>query len=220
MRLPFASASLLLALVLHPLGLAEETAAPTGPPKTPEIAAAIAKGDADDVRRHLTADPSILNPEDPKARAPLDLAILRKQTDIVLVLLEAGANPSRADRSGSTPLHHAVTRNLPEVVTALLKAGAKPNELDKSGWTPLHHAAAKNQLETTKALLDGGADPTTLSELGGTPLHEAATGGSKELIELLLKTKIDPSLKSKQGVTALDLAKEYKNEAAIGVLSK
>ncbi len=220
MTILFRFLPVLPALLIHPLQAADEPAEPVGPPQTPEIAAAIAKGDAADVRRHLAADPACLNPEDPEARAPLDLAILRKNKEIALLLIEAGANPSRADRSGSTPLHHAVTRNLPEIVTALLKAGARPNELDKSGWTPLHHAAAKNQLETTKALLEGGADPTTLSKLGGTPLHEAATGGSKELIQLLLKTKIDPSLKSKQGVTALDLAKEYKNQAAINELSK
>ena len=75
-------------------------------------------------------------------------------------------------------------------------------------------------IDGLKALLKGGANPMTLSELGGTPLHEAATGGSTELIELLLEYKVDPSIKSKEGVTALDLAKEYKNDAAIEALSK
>ena len=189
-------------------------------PIHPSIDIAIAKGDIDDVRLHLLADPSTLGPKDAKARPPLDQAILRKQTAIALLLIASGADTNTKDSSQRTPLHSAVTRNNPKVIAALLKAGAKPNELDKSGWTPLHHAAAKNQLESTQALLDGGADPTTLSELGGTPLHEAATGGSTELIELLLSTEIDPSIESKQGVTALDLAKEYKNQEAVDALSK
>ena len=68
-------------------------------------------------------------------------------------------------------------------------------------------------------LLDGGANPMTLSELGGTPLHEAAASGSADLVKLLLAHKVEPSIKSKQGVTALDLAREYKNQPAIEVLS-
>ena len=111
-------------------------------------------------------------------------------------------------------------RNNPLLVTALLKSGAKPDVRDKDGWTPLHHAAAKNQLDTAKALLAGGANPMVLSELGGTPLHEAAASGGAEMIQLLLAHKVDPTVKSKQGVTALDIAKKYKNQAAITALSK
>ena len=57
-----------------------------------------------------------------------------------------------------------------------------------------------------------------LSELGGTPLHEAAASGGREIIRLLLDHKVDPDLQSKQGVTALDLARQYQNEAAISEL--
>ncbi|MGB6223354.1 ankyrin repeat domain-containing protein [Haloferula sp.] len=195
---------------------AEDEKAPT----RKDIATAIAKGDVEDVKRHVAADPSCLNPADPKTRSPLDLAILRNQTEIALVLIDLKADPNRIDSSKRTPLHWAVTRNNDKIILPLIKAGAKPNELDKTGWTPLHHAAAKNQIKTTKALLKGGADPMTLSELGGTPLHEAATGGSAELIEVLLAAGVDPSIKSKQDVTAFDLAKEYKNQAAIDALSK
>ena len=59
----------------------------------------------------------------------------------------------------------------------------------------------------------------TLSARGGTPLHEAAASGGAELIKLLIEHKVDPKLKSKEGVTALDIAKQYKNEAAITALS-
>jgi type 1 glutamine amidotransferase len=192
-------------------------------PATPAyqtIDEAIAKGDIADVRLHLTANPESANKGGrPTSRPPLEQAVLRKKPEIAAVLLEAGADPNSTNASKRTPLHLAVERNSPDIVTALLKAGAKPNELDKDGWTPLHHAAAKNQLETSKALLDGGADPKTLSERGGTPLHEAAASGGKEIIALLLKHKVDPKVKAQDGVTALDIAKEYKNQAAIEALS-
>jgi ankyrin repeat protein len=69
-------------------------------------------------------------------------------------------------------------------------------------------------------LLDGGAKPNFLSELGGTPLHEAAAGASAAMVQLLLDRGTDPAIRSKPGVTALELAREFKNTAAIEVLEK
>ena len=182
---------------------------------------AIAKGDIDDVRRHLTTDPKSANTGGrPTSRPPLEQAILRNKTEIAILLLESGADPNSTNASKRTPLHLAVDRNNPAIAAALLKAGAQPNLRDADGWTPLHHAAAKNQLETAKSLLSGGADPMTLSQLGGTPLHEAAASGGAEIINLLLEHKVDPTVKSKDGVTALDIAKQYKNQAAIDKLSE
>ncbi len=188
-------------------------------PVHPDIDAAIAKGDAEDVKRHLAKNPESLQKGGREnSRPPLEQALLRKKTDIATLLLDAGADPNTTNASKRTPLHLAIDRNLPDAVTALLKAGANPDARDQAGWTPLHHAAAKNQLESAKALLAGGANPMILSELGGTPLHEAAASGGKEIVQLLLDHKVDPSIKSKQDVTALDLAKQYENEAAIEVL--
>jgi ankyrin repeat protein len=181
---------------------------------------AIARGDLADVRLHLSANPPSLDQGRDKTRTPLAQAVLRNKTEIALFLIESGAKPDSVDASQRTVLHLAVERNNPALVSALLKAGAKPDLRDKDGWTPLHHAAAKNELEVAKALLAGKANPMTLSELGGTPLHEAAASGGAEMVQLLLDHKVDPSIKSKEGVTALDIAKQYKNQAALGILSK
>lgn len=190
-------------------------------PKYQTIDEAIAKGDIEDVKLHLAADPKRVNQGGkPTSRPPLEQAILRNKADIALLLIASGADVNTVNASQRTPLHISVERNNPQIATALLKAGAKPNERDKDGWTPLHHAAAKNQLETAKAILAGGADPSTLSQLGGTPLHEAAASGGAEIVQLFLDHKVDPKVKSKTGVTALDIAKEYKNQPAIDVLSK
>lgn len=194
--------------------------APPAPPVHQTIDLAIARGDLDDVRRHLEINPATLNQgATEKSRPPLEQAVLRNKQEIAMFLLDSGANPNTSDATRRTPLHLAIERNNPAVITALLKAGAKPGQLDKDGWTPLHHAAAKNQLATATALLAGGADVMTLSELGGTPLHEAAASGGKEIVQLLLDHKVDPSIKSKQDVTALDIAKQYKNQPAIDLLS-
>ena len=65
---------------------------------------------------------------------------------------------------------------------------------------------------------EGGARAGALSERGGTPLHEAAASGSAEMVQLFLTAGVDPKVVSKLGVTALDIAREFKNEAAIGLL--
>lgn len=180
---------------------------------------AIAKGDIDDVRLHLTLNPASANKGGKEtSRPPLEQAVLRNKPEIAALLLESGADPNSINASKRTPLHLAVDRNSPVIATALLKAGAKPDVRDNDGWTPLHHAAAKNQLETAKAIINGGANPMTLSELGGTPLHEAAASGGAEIVRLFLEHKVDPTIKSKEGVTALDIAKKYKNQPAIDAL--
>lgn len=182
---------------------------------------AIAKGDLNDVQLHVAANPESLNKGGREnSRPPLEQAVLRNKTEIALYLIKSGAETNTLNASKRTPLHLAVDRNNPKLATALVQAGAKPNEQDADGWTPLHHAAAKNQLEMARALIAGGANLTTLSVLGGTPLHEAAVGGSAELIQLFLDHKVDHNVKSKQGVTALDIAKQYKNQPAIDILSR
>ncbi len=187
-------------------------------PRYATIDEAIARGDLDDVRLHLTLDPKRVKRAPEAAMAPLHQAILRNRNEIALLLIEKGADVSEPDRSQRTPLHLAVERANVALVDALLAKKAKPDERDKMGWTPLHHAAAKDKVAVARALLKGGANPMVLSERGGTPLHEAAASGGAEMVQLFLDHKVDPAIVSKLGVTALDIAREYKNEVAIKML--
>lgn len=188
-------------------------------PRYPTIDEAIARGDLDDVKLHLRLNPGLIKGAASAAMGPLHQAILRNRTEIALLLLESGADPSEPERSQRTPLHLAVERNSLPLVEALLARKARPDERDRIGWTPLHHAAAKDRVAIARALLKGGANPMTLSERGGTALHEAAASGGAEMIQLFLDHKVDPTIVSKLGVTALDIAKEYKNQVAIEKLT-
>ncbi len=188
-------------------------------PRYPTIDEAIARGDIDDVKLHLATEPARAHRGKDEALAPLHQAILRNRNEIGQILLAAGADVDKPDRSQRTPLHLAVERNNVVLLEALLAKKARPDERDKAGWTPLHNAAAKDRVAIARALLKGGANPMTLSERGGTPLHEAAASGSAEMVQLFLDAKVDPTIVSKLGVTALDIAREYKNEAALKILS-
>ncbi|MGB0742980.1 MAG: ankyrin repeat domain-containing protein [Opitutales bacterium] len=189
-------------------------------PKYDSIDDAIARGDLQDVKLQLEAFPERAKQGKHPKLAPLHQAILRKKTEIALVLIAAGADLDQVDGSKRTPLHLSVDRNLPKVAAALLKAGAKPNEWDKAGWTPLHNAAAKNRLDLVKVLVGGGADLKVLSERKGTPLHEAAASADADLVQYLLDQGVDPAVKAFDGGTAYDVALHNKNEAAIKLLKK
>lgn len=179
---------------------------------------AIARGDVKDVKAHLAANPETANRGKHPKMSPLQMAVLRKQSEIAIVLMDAGADVNLKDGSDRTPLHLAVERRDLSVLQALLSHQARPNERDRVGWTPLHHAAAKDQVDLARALIEGGADPMTLSEGGGTPLHEAAASGGADMVQLLLDHGVDPGVISKTGETALAIAQRRENQAAVEVL--
>jgi ankyrin repeat protein len=193
-------------------------AAEKAAPVHPTIDEAIARGDVEDVKRHLQRDPALVKGQPGAKLLPLHQAILRRQLKIVPVLLEAGADVQTPDTAGRTPLHLAVERGDASIVAELLRRKADPGKRDRVGWTPLHHAAAKGRLEIATLLLDSGMNPNLLSELGGTALHEGAAAGSVDMVKLLLARGVDPTVRSKPGVTALDLAREYKHPEVVALL--
>ncbi|NXU94962.1 IKBB inhibitor, partial [Xiphorhynchus elegans] len=72
---------------------------------------------------------------------PLHVAILRRDLELVQLLLHAGANPETPEPScGRSPLHLAVEAQSPEVAECLLRGGARPDPRTFSGYTPLYSA--------------------------------------------------------------------------------
>lgn len=116
-------------------------------------------------------------------RTPLHWAAVNGATEVVELLLEAGADPNFQDARGRTPLHWAARLNRLVIVNCLLEKGAKANLLDLDHMTPLMCAAfainASRDLIT--ALVSAGADinyqlPTT----GDTALHIAVREENEE----------------------------------------
>ena len=70
----------------------------------------------------------------------LHWAVSRQHTEIVVMLLDAGANPNVPDNDGYTPLHDvAEMGDCPPARTmreALLAAGADPSRQEKNGRMP------------------------------------------------------------------------------------
>lgn len=64
-----------------------------------------------------------------------------ESSELVSLLLKAGASANACNRNGETPLHACLQAGQPDNALALLDAGALPNVLDKDGNLPLHIAA-------------------------------------------------------------------------------
>jgi len=68
-------------------------------------------------------------------------ATVKKNTEMVQLLLDKKADPNITDPNGTTALIYAVQFNAPELIKLLLKYKADKNLKDKSGKTAFEYAA-------------------------------------------------------------------------------
>ena len=126
----------------------------------------------------------------------LNMAVFRNNTELILILLAAGANINfqKNDKFGlgETPLISAVGENNSNIVKLLLDHDANPNITDSFRRTPLMLAAEKGALEAAKVLLEYGVpiehgvrtDFYTKTALCVAVLHDQT-----EMVTFLIKNK-------------------------------
>jgi uncharacterized protein len=119
-------------------------------------------------------------------RTALMLAAFNGHTDILKVLLNAGAKADLKDELGRTALMYASTGPFPEAVKLLLTNGADPNIVDEvEKFTPLMFAAAEGQLEVVSILLANKADPALKDKDGDTAETFARQNGHDKVADML-----------------------------------
>lgn len=187
--------------------------------------------EVDDVRHILQlrgsepnkkVDPNQVTSHDPN-ECPLMIAIYNKNSEMVKVLLEAGANVNWPAPSNSvTPLIIAVTRNDIEITKILLDHGARINVLTIDGRSPLHASIFH---ENMSLLIINAAKTVNELEIqdakGNTALHLAIDHNNYDAINALLDAGVDTEIKNTDGENPLHLAIKNNNLIAIKmVLSK
>lgn len=140
----------------------------------------------------------------------LHIAVKRWKTDLIPLLLDAGAFvDEEAGASKETPLMLAVSNDSGEAVARLLRQGAAlEHRHSASGDTPLLHACRNDKRSAGESLLKFGADAQAANNEGRTPLMLAAKQGSLKLVEEILKQNPDVNARGQNRETALMLAAE------------
>jgi len=146
---------------------------------------------------------------------PLMLAVWKGESEIVKVLLKAGAKvndrPRARDGDGMTALMCAALQGDADVIQLLLDAGADINahddeNHDSDAETALIKAAKGGYFKAVKALVARGAKVDDRNCLGETALMVAAEVGSAETVQFLLDSGADVNARDKYGMTVLMLA--------------
>lgn len=117
----------------------------------------------------------------------LHLASMAGQHQVVLALLDAGADVVAQNRYGDTPLHLAAATGHADVVDSLLSAGASPNAVNKSHSLPLECAAENNRFNIVNKLLGAGARPDACPVDNASPLSWAIHFRNKAMTKVLLE---------------------------------
>ena len=90
--------------------------------------------------------------------SPLMIAIVKGDSTMVRLQLDAGADSNESDADGFTPLMAAVIFSRKEIIRILLDHGADVNTRTKDGHTALVYASFFSDNECVKMLIDAGAE--------------------------------------------------------------
>lgn len=150
--------------------------------------------------------------------------------DIVLLLLQFGADPNTKDNLGQTPLYGLIgqgfSRNGMKCLTMLLEWGSDITTKDHQLATPLVKAIRCSVPEYVSRLLKAGAPLNQIATTNDwTPLHCACANsdsfpGAIECVTILLSAGANPRIKDPHGRTALDVAIMNENTKIVDLLRK
>jgi ankyrin repeat protein len=115
------------------------------------------------------ADPNYKNKEQYNA---LHLAVIKRDVEMVTILVKYIKNINAKTNGGDTALHQACNFQLYEIAKILLDNNADPNMLEfEHDFTPIFYTVALNNIEMTRLLIKYKANPNHQDYQGNTVIH-------------------------------------------------
>jgi uncharacterized protein len=147
---------------------------------------AVRKDDVAAVKGLIAAGVNVSEP-DANGDAPLVMAAYEGHTEIVRLLLEAGADVTAVDPGmKATALHAAAYAGRTDAARLLIEHGVEiDRQGPKNGYTALHDAIWQNNIQTARVLIEAGSNLALESHAGETPLQFARTKGRQEIAEMI-----------------------------------
>ena len=166
-------------------------------------------GDLERAKKMIDDNKSLVNEEDEKKLAPIHHAAAGGHADMVQLLIDSGADPTKLALRYNTAMSFASERGHEEVVATLIENGVDVNRptmlrsdieaedqaKPRGSLSPVLLAAQHEHTGTVKLLVKAGADPNIIGARGG-PLMEAVRTGNRDLVEFLLEKGVMASERS------------------------
>ena len=124
---------------------------------------------------------------DSDGTTPLHWAVHHDDVDLVIRLLDAGADPEARNDYGATPMSEAAVVGNVRVIERLLDAGADVESPNPDGQTALMVVARTSNVAAAELLIDRGADVNRVEQWRGqTALMRAAAQRQPDMLRVLV----------------------------------
>jgi ankyrin repeat protein len=117
---------------------------------------AVQKGNLEQVKELLGADPDLVFSRTEDGDTPLHLAILYGQRDVAKLLLSSNADVNAKGHRGWTPLYCVAVKGYRDIAELLIASKADVNVKESDGWTPLDRAVANRRKDVAELLRQHG----------------------------------------------------------------
>jgi len=175
-------------------------------------------GDQDIVATLLAAGAKVNAKATDTLETPLINAVSREHTEIVKMLIKAGADVTPKNKFNFNAFTTAVAAGKQEIAGLLLDAGAKVEE-GSSGLTPLQFAASAGNVDMIRFLVKRGASVNHGAKAGEqTALLSAIYGAHPEAVQALIELKANLNTSTKDGTTPLKAAMKGDQDDIVKIL--